>query len=186
MPWSLPHPPYPGPDVNDWGFRSGVDLYIVPETGSQFGACSIILEWDNTQYSFGSAVNGNIFGGGLFTTNITTSGTMTRLTIDASLLGGANVNTALGQYIAKVSLNLLKVGYSPVNFYSMDIRYYDGLGGQSSIYTASQKAEVKSYLGDVASSSSEATGDGKLDLSDVTLWTASYWSGVTGYSWRYD
>jgi len=39
---------------------------------------------------------------------------------------------------------------------------------------------VKSYLGDVASTTpaSVATGDGLINFDDLTPWSASYWSGV--------
>lgn len=188
--WAKPWEPgpdpgsgYPGDGGVDWGFLAGTDYYIVPEVGSFFGASTITVEWDNTQYSFGSVSAGNIFGGGYFNTLMVTNGNITRLTIDAGLF---NTNTTItsGQYIAKVSLNLLKTGYAPVNFYAYDFRFYDGLGGQGNVYFTDKNAKVKNYLGDVVQSTplDASTGDGKVNFDDLTFWSMSYWSGVPGYA----
>lgn len=172
---------YPGDLGIDWGFLSSTDYYIVPEVGSFFGASTITVEWDNTQYSFGSVTNGNIYSSGYFNTLMVTTGTTTRLTIDAGLFN-VNQTTVSGGYIAKVSLNLLKTGYAPVNFYANNFRYYDGLGGQYPVYFTDKNAKVKNYLGDVATPTLQSTGDGKVDINDLNLWALSYWSGVTGYA----
>lgn len=187
---SWPKPWEPGPDPGsgypgdlgiDWGFLSGTEFYIVPEDGSFFGASTVTVEWDNTQYGFVSVTNGNIYSGGYFNTLMNTIGTTTRLTIDAGLFN-VNQTTSSGGYIAKISLNLLKTGYAPVNFYSYNFRFYDLLGGQGVVYFTDKNAKIKNYLGDVATPSLQSTGDGKVDIHDLNLWTISYWSGVPGYT----
>ena len=88
-----------------------------------------------------------------------------------------------GQYIAKLNLNLLKPGFGPVSFTALDFRAFDGLGGQLGVFVTGNNGEVKSYLGDVASTSpaSIATGDGLINSTDLNNWSVSYWSGVPGY-----
>ena len=183
LPAGVPFGGYVG-EPNDWGFLAGTDYYIVPEVGSYFGASTIVVEWDNTQYGYAGYTAGNIYGSGYFNTLLTTSGTITRLTIDGGLLNNANQTTPSGGYIAKISLTLLKTGYAPVNFYSYNFRYYDGLGGQGGVYFTDKNAKVKNYLGDVVSTTpaSQATGDGKVNVDDLNFWSQSYWSGVTGFT----
>ena len=183
LPAGVPFTDYPGDGGVDWGFLASTDYYIVPEPGSFFGASTITVEWDNTQYGYAGVTPGNIYGSGYFNTLLTTTGTITRLTIDGGLYN-VNQTTAGGGYIAKISLNLLKTGYAPVNFYSYNFRYYDGLGGQGGVYFTDKNAKVKNYLGDVVSTTpaSQATGDGKVNVDDLNFWSASYWSGVPGFT----
>ena len=53
--WGMPDPlppGYPGTPDNDWDFTAPIELYIVPEVGSVFGASDITIQWDNTMYSY--------------------------------------------------------------------------------------------------------------------------------------
>ena len=168
---------------DDWDFTAPVDFYIVPEANSKFGACDITLEWDNSLYSFaGVSESGGLFDSPHFF-NFNTLGGTNRVTINASTSDYSNFNTSSGNYIAKVSLNLLKPGYGPIKFKTMDFRYFDGLNPPLGVYVTGKMATVKSYLGDVAalSPASEATGDGLVEVADLNTWTYSYWSGVPGY-----
>ncbi len=188
--WAKPWEPgadpannYPGDNGIDWGFQSGLDFYIVPQVGANFGSSSITVEFDDTYFTIDSICNGNIYSGGYFNYLVTSSGSMKRVTIDGGLFN-TNLTVSSGKYIAKLALKLLKVGYAPISFVSKDFRYYNGIGGQLGVYTTSKNASVKNYLGDVVSSSpaSEATGDGKVDVHDLNAFTISYWSGIPNYT----
>jgi hypothetical protein len=58
------------------------------------------------------------------------------------------------------------------------------------VYFTDKNAKVKNYLGDVVKSPivapptplDQSTGDGKVNVDDLTFWSASYWSGVSGYA----
>ena len=170
-------------DPNDWDFTTPVTLYIVPEAGSVFGACDVTVQWDNTMFSFGSVVNDGIFNPYNLTFFQNQLGSTTQVTINASRTDNNNFSIAAGNYIAKLNLNLLKPGYDAINFTGMDFRAFDGSGGQNGVYVIGNGAQVKAYLGDVASAGPvESTGDGLVNFDDLNLWASSYWSGVPGYS----
>jgi hypothetical protein len=76
---------------------------------------------------------------------------------------------------------LIKSGYGPINFAALDFRAFDGIGGQLGVFVTGNNAQVKSYLGDVASHTSTLTGDGLVDFYDLSPWSVSYWSGVGGF-----
>ena len=168
-------------DPNDWDFTTPVTLYIVPEVGSTFGACDVTIQWDNSMFSFGGVDNVGIFSGYNLTFFQNQLGSTTQITINASRTDNHNFSIAAGNYIAKLNLNLLKPGYGAINFTGMDFRTFDGSGGQNGVYVIGNGAQVKAYLGDVATTGDQSTGDGKLDINDLTLWAGSYWSGVPGY-----
>ena len=170
-------------DPNDWDFTTPVTLYIVPEAGSVFGACDVTVQWDNSMFSFGSVVNDGIFSPYNLTFFQNQLGSTTQVTINASRTDNNNFSIAAGDYIAKLTLNLLKPGYDAINFAGMDFRAFDGSGGQNGVYVIGNGAQVKAYLGDVASAGPvESTGDGLVNFDDLNLWASSYWSGVPGYS----
>jgi hypothetical protein len=73
-------------------------------------------------------------------------------------------------------------GFGQIEFTSMDFITFDGVGGQEGVYVIGNGASAKSYLGDVASPGDASTGDGLIDLEDLSLWTNSYWSGVPGFA----
>ena len=170
-------------DPNDWGFTTPITLYIVPQVApNMFGACDVTIEWDNTMFSFGGVTNNGIFSPYNLTFFQNQLGSTTRITINASRTDNNNFSITTGNYIAELQLNLLKPGYGAINFAGVDFRGFDGSGGQYGIITAGNGAQVKSYLGDVASGGAvESTGDGLVNFDDLNLWAASYWSGVPGY-----
>ncbi len=180
-------------EPDDWDFTAPISLYIVPEVGSVFGASDITIQWDNTMFSFDDVdESGGIYDGSTFQFFFSQLGNTDQVTINASRLDNHNFNIISDQYyIAKLNLNLLKPGFGPVNFTALDFRAFDGNGGQSGVYVTGNNAAVKSYLGDVASSSVTTTGDGLVDINDLNLWAGSYWSGVgpnnlDNYKVKYD
>jgi hypothetical protein len=169
-------------EPNDWDFASPITLYIVPEVGSVFGASDITIEWDNTMFSYvGVDPSGGIYDNPAYQFFYNQLGTTNSVTINASRTDNLNFNIGTNNYIAKLNLNLLKPGFGPISFSALDFRAFDGGGGQLGVFVAGNNGEVKSYLGDVASSSSTATGDGLVDFYDLTPWSISYWSGVGGF-----
>ena len=169
-------------DPNDWDFTTPITLYIVPEVGSEYGASDITIEWNNTLFSFDAVdKTGGIYDGGNFLFFYNQLGNTDQVTINASALTNTNFTISGGDYIAKLKLNLLKPGFGPISFTSLDFRAFDGSGGQNGVYVVGNNTSVKSYLGDVATSGDESTGDGQVDFNDLTLWSNSYWSGVAGY-----
>ena len=104
--------------------------------------------------------------------------------INAARTDNTNFTISTGQYIAKLNLNLLKPGFGPINFVALDFRAFDGLGGQTTVTVTGNNGAVKSYLGDVASTTpaSVATGDGLINFDDLSPWSISYWSVVGGYN----
>ena len=101
--------------------------------------------------------------------------------IDAGRYDNLNFTIGPGQYIAKINFSLIKPGFNPISFSALDFRAFDGIGGQLGVFVTGNNAQVKSYLGDVASNTSTLTGDGLVDYYDLSPWSISYWSGVGGF-----
>ena len=159
-------------EPDDWDFTAPISLYIVPEAGSVFGASDMTIQWDNTLFDFvGVDKTGGIYDGANFQFLFSQLGNTDQVTINASALTNNNFNTIGGDYIAKLNLNLLKPGFGPISFTALDFRAFDGLGGQLGVYVTGNNAQVKSYLGDVASAGDESTGDGLVDFEDLSPWS---------------
>ena len=138
---------------------------------------------------------GGIYAGAgrIFQSLHSTNGTTDQVIINAARNDNANFTIGAGQYIAKLNLNLLKSGFSSISFTSLDFRAFDHIGGQLGVFMTGNNGGVKSYLGDVASTTpaSVATGDGLINFDDLSPWSISYWSGVggigmTNYKVKYD
>jgi hypothetical protein len=173
--------------ANDWGYTSTqlFDVYIVPEVGTQFGAADLILEWDPALLAYSSvSFIGSVFPSGGNTVFATADqlGTNNRVRINASLSSPNNVTAVAGNYIAKVTLRMLKPGHSAVTVIASDLRKYEGAGAPLGVYVTPHQADVRAYLGDVANLANDAAADGKIDFSDLNPWATAYWSGVPGYA----
>ncbi len=171
-------------DPDDWNFTTTpIEFYIVPEVGTIFSASDIVIQWDNTLYSFaGVDETDGLFDGATFQFLYNQLGEVDQVTINCASSLTTNFTTVSGDYICKLQLNLLQPGFGPINFVSMDFRAYDGVGGQEGVYFVGNGAAVKSYLGDVAASGDASTGDGLVNFEDAALWAVSYWSGVPGFA----
>jgi hypothetical protein len=168
---------------DDWSFTDTIDFYIVPEVGSIFGAADIVLQWDNTLYSYGGVdASTGLFDGAQFQFLHNQLGAVDQVTINASRLDNNNFTTGSGDFICRLQLIVLQPGYGPIDFTAMDFRAFDGVGGFDGVYVVGNSASVKSYLGDVASSGDASTGDGLINGTDLSLWASSYWSGVPGFA----
>ncbi len=189
--WALPAvlpAGYTNP-LHDWGYTGAqpVALYVVPVTTAQFGSSAINLQW--TDGVLGSAsidYAGSIYANAnpsLPTAYATsnTLGSTNSLALNAALLN-QNFDGALvtGDYIAKLNLSLLHPGSSQVDFVGADLRHFETGSAFTYVWSSTTQALIKAYLGDVANATNESSGDGAIDLSDLAIWSASYWSGVPG------
>jgi N-acetylneuraminic acid mutarotase len=196
--WRSDPPPAPGyTGEDDWSFSGAqpVSVYIVPQSDIQFGACDFTLEWDHNVLTLagvdfgvkgtGGSANG-LFGAGQdypFIPKFDQLGTLNRVRITCSRTDAGNFSTAAGDYIAKLNFTLVKPGHSTISIIGLDCRYYNAGSAPTAVYLVPSNAEVKAYLSDVASLGNPTTGDGKIDINDLTPWSLSYWSGYSPYNW---
>jgi hypothetical protein len=178
-------------DPNDWAWAGThtVSVYLVPEAGLVFSSADVTLEWDASVVSyqatsFGTAGSPNgLFGSGqAYTVTATTDQLLgtNRLAVHVARTDGSNIAaTSAGDYIARVDFTLSTLGHSPIAVIGATVQQ---VAPAATVFVVPNQAETKIYLGDIASSATSTTGDGKVDYEDLVLWSASYWSGVTGYS----
>lgn len=174
-------------EPNDWRIAGAiVEVYIVPEETSTFGAADLTLSWDEDVLTYvGVDRTGGLFDNANSVFQVNTLGSTNSVRINASRLDNTNLNVSgVGggdQFIAKLEFTMAAPGYSEIDFASMDLRAYDGLGGQSNVLSIANGGGVKAYLGDVATTGDESTGDGEVDFEDLVLFSGAYWSGVPGF-----
>jgi large repetitive protein len=178
--------------TSDWTWTGSqtVSVRLVPETGLQFGACDLTLEWDpsilhyaGTSFDSAGTPNG-IFGKGHSYSVLAQAdqlGTQNRVRINCATTDGSNPTTASGDYIARVNFTLVKPGHSAVALIGTDFRAFVQGGPSTKVTVVPRQAEVRAYLADVASTGNGATGDGVIDFQDLAAWSPSYWSGYSGY-----
>jgi hypothetical protein len=184
---------YPGRS-EDWGFTGGqpVTFAIVPQAGMQIGACELMAEWDSTVLSLDSvSFTGSVFSGPDLQSAGSTSLAGNLVSLSASLISPTNITTAPGDYIARLYMRLKKPGHSAVSLIGDEIVTFNPPLAPGAVLIVPQQAEVKAYVGDVASAGGGTSGDGKLDFEDLVPWTVAYWSGVPphgmdGYKAKYD
>jgi hypothetical protein len=187
--WKLPNPlppNYPNPaPLNDWGFAEEVKFYIVPEPGLLFSACELKIQWDENIFQFAGidATEGLFSNNSFFSYNLL--GANNSLIINGAINNNQNIIVQENDFIALLTLKIIRPGFSQINFSQIDFRKYDGSGGQTNLNVTGESGKLRSYLGDVATSANpviEYKGDAKINFTDLLLWSESYWSGVTGYS----
>jgi parallel beta-helix repeat protein len=184
LPANYPNPPRAG---NDWGYTSTqtLDVYIVPEAGTPFGAADLTLEWDPALLAYSAvSFNGSVFasGGNTLYAIADQLGTNNRVRINASLTSPNNVTAVAGNYIAKLTLRTLTPGHSAVTVIASDLRKYEGAGAPLGVYVTPHQADIRAYLGDVANIAGDSSADGQINFSDLNPWATTYWSGVPGYA----
>lgn len=188
---------YPG-RTDDWGFSGTqpITVYLVPGNSSTFFSGSTTLQWTNGM--LGSTVSVSASDGtynGLFTgaNRILDSdmlGTTNSIRIDAARSDNLNYDPAVtgeeiatGDFIVKLGLQLLKPGSTGIDVIGADYRrYVNATSPPQYVYVEPFGTTIKAYLGDVANSSDQTSGDGLINTDDLTPWAASYWSGVSGFS----
>lgn len=155
----------------------------MPKVGASFNSGDVTLEWDTSIMAYAST---EFASGGLFASGLVTTPAPGRLRIQVA--SPNDITVASGNYIAKVSFRLLKPGHS--------VLAVDGASFQNQtsaeVFVTPFHGEVKAYLGDLGKSGDPNTGDGRIDIWDLSPWSLSYWSGVSGgpgmanYKVKYD
>jgi hypothetical protein len=179
--WGPPTPYEPA----DWSWTGAqtLDFYLVPKVGVSFNTGDVTLEWDNSVMTYASV---DFASGGLFSTGTVTTPSPNRRRIRVANTN--DITVASGNYIAKVSFTLLKPGHSLLAVVGASFQNQ----ASSTVFMTPYQGEVKAYLGDFGRSGDPNTGDGKIDIWDLSPWSTSYWSGVSGgpgmanYKVKYD
>lgn len=160
-------------ESSDWSIKTKpvVSFYIVPEASLSFASYDVTLSWVNTELHYLRTVEGGLAG-----THYDTLAGASQVRIQNSKASG-NWTMSPGQYIAKVEFELLKPGRSTAHVANAVF----SRSGVGPFVVTPHDAVVKAYLGDVTSSASDTTGDGRVDFADLSPWSISYWSGVPGH-----
>lgn len=170
----------------DWTYKTPkCTVYVVPTGTDGMVASSFVVAYDPALATLqATAGDNNLFTNGIFYTQATASG---RLKINASnISSGINVTPGSGKYLARLIFTMLKPGNLAISLDSLDFRKYDtGNNQQVALTTSKNSANVKFYLGDFASSSTDVTGDGTLDINDLSLFATAYWSNYAQASTLY-
>ncbi len=189
---------YPGA-THDWGWSGSqpVSVYIVPGTTGEFGSSRIDVQWTDgvlgsvTADRTAAGYNGLYESGDPYPNQFiaNTLGATNYVRIDASRMdnnnftpaGAPGTAIAAGDFIAKLNLSLLHPGSTPIDIVGADFRWFVSGSPFKYVYVNSFASTLKAYLGDVANASDETSGDGKIDVSDLAIWSNAYWSGVPGF-----
>jgi hypothetical protein len=177
-----------GSEPDDWDFTSSptIAFWIVPATDASFAASDVTVQWDDAKLDFISAEkDGGIYDGSERTFQANQLNSSSSVVINGSRQDNQNFSIDQGDYIAKLNFELKQPGHSPVDLTTLDLRAFDGEGGQSDVVAAAHGGQVNAFLGDVAtsgSSSDESTGDGLVNFEDLSLFSAAYFSGVPDYT----
>ena len=161
------------PEDWNWSGAQAISFYLVPQPGSIFNVGDVMLEWDSSVVHYNSVE----------WTGIAFDAAHTAITVGTNKLQIHVVNSndiTAGSYIAKLNFILVEPGHSALAVIQSDFSKLTPTPGPS--YLIPYQGEIKAYLGDVASVGGAATGDGKVDFQDLSLWTLSYWSRVPGYT----
>ncbi|MCK6614241.1 MAG: T9SS type A sorting domain-containing protein [Ignavibacteriaceae bacterium] len=179
------------PASPDWTYNAPkCTIYVVPTGSEGMVASSFVVNFDATKATLSAAAgDNNLFDSGIFYTQVTGTG---RLKVNASNISSAiNMTPGSGKYLARLIFTMLKPGHMEITLDSLDFRQYDiAANEQVSLVTEDHGAEVKFYLGDFASSGDQTTGDGLINVNDLSLFAGSYWSNhaqvSTLYKSKYD
>ncbi|GMU87449.1 MAG: hypothetical protein AMXMBFR48_26900 [Ignavibacteriales bacterium] len=170
----------------DWTYNAPkCTVYIVPTGSEAIVATSFVVNFDATKATLSaSAGDNNLFESGIFYTQVTGTG---RLKVNASNISSSiNVTPGSGKYLARLIFTMLKPGNMEISLDSLDFRQYDvDENEQISITTEPSAANVKFYLGDFAASGDETTGDGLININDLSLFAGAYWSNHAQVSTLY-
>ena len=171
--------------ADDWGYTGtqAVSLYVVPATTAEFGSSEVTVEWTDGVLDY-SSVDWGIYDGTFAPVAYATAsalGSSNSVRMDAALLNeNVDGNLSTGDYIAKLNFELLHPGSSQVDIIGADLRHFETAGAPTFVWSTTSDATIKAYLGDVANSVDESSGDGAIDLYDLNIWSQAYWSGVPG------
>ncbi|GAB4371331.1 MAG: hypothetical protein Kow0042_13990 [Calditrichia bacterium] len=167
----------------DWGYtpdEQQFSIYIKPEDGSAFYGCNVQLKWDDEILEYQSITSGNLWS--LTGYNFFTSPESPRdhiiIQAAAQNVPPHNLTVGSGEYIAKLTFKMIRPGFTPIEFLKTDFRD----ATVNPVYFVSHYLKVKYFLADFRSSSSEFTGDGNVDFSDLSSFSLVYNATTTGWS----
>jgi hypothetical protein len=188
------------PNTDDWSLSQAqpFNVFVVPGADAQFGAADFTIEWTTgvlaqavtASYTDEGTYVGMFSPARSYSSNSQTSnlGATNKLSFSASRLDNGNFGPLSGQtaitansFMAKLGFTLNRPGSTTVDFISADFRRFEAPTFKYA-YVEPLSVAVKAYLGDVANSADQTSGDGKIDINDLGIWSAAYWSGVTGFS----
>ncbi|NUN10035.1 MAG: T9SS type A sorting domain-containing protein [Ignavibacteriaceae bacterium] len=174
------------PTSPDWTYNAPkCTVYVVPSGSEGIVASGFVVDFDPTLASISaSAGSNNLFTGGIFYTQASSSG---RLKVNAANISSAiNVTPGSDKYLAMLVFTMLKPGNFVITIDSLDFRQYDTQNNeQVALSTGAYEATVKFYLGDFASSSVQTTGDGLININDLSIFSTAYWSNYAQPSTLY-
>jgi hypothetical protein len=161
-------------DPGDWSYTGSpvLSFYIVPEVGLIFSSFDVTISWAGTDLTYVGATAGNVGG-----TNFSATLGSNQVTIHNNAASGDNPAIVAGDYLAKVDLTIVKPEYTTVSVPTVTF----ARSGIGNFTVTPHGGEIKAYLADVATATTDTAGDGEVDFHDLSLWSTSYWSGVPGY-----
>ncbi|MCK6613539.1 MAG: T9SS type A sorting domain-containing protein [Ignavibacteriaceae bacterium] len=170
----------------DWTYNAPkCTIYVVPTGSEGIVASSFTVNFDATKATLSAAAgDNNLFESGIFYTQEAGAGS---LEIHTSNISSAiNVTPGSGKYLARLIFTMLKPGHMEVTLSDLDFRQYDTDENQQVALSATEhEADIKFYLGDFASSGDETTGDGLININDLSLFASAYWSNHSQVSTLY-
>lgn len=185
---------YPNANMNnpivgspDWNYTGiNTSFYVVPTGTQSFFSSKFYIEWDKTKLPAFTIDAGNMFDGGFFQSRDLSSGNNGKIEVNYAS-ANLNVVPTAGKYLAKINFTGMQPGYTAVSITGADFRYYQE-DAQSNVYVTSNDGKIFFYLGDVAKAGDQTMGDGKINIEDVSLFTAAYWSttGGANFKQKYD
>lgn len=176
---------------NDWTYANDTcAFWIVPVGFSPSGTSGIfaakfrIHSADLTTASLKGVYVGNLFGANyIYYSNPLSDG----WEVNISSNNLSNVAGSEGQYLAMVSFNILKpkAGGTTILIDNIDFRHYAN-SGFTSLSVTPHNGAVKFFLGDFVNLSTQNIGDGAIDASDLTPFSAVYWSTVSAGNLKFN
>lgn len=188
-------------DASDWyytGLSSGSDtadlatFYLVPMGNNSIHAASLKIHWDNTKANLYSVSSGHFFPSELFIWQNQSRGSIGDLQIDVGNTSSSfNTTPYTGGNFAVVRLKILKPGFHGITISDTTqmLNHYIVPNDQYVDITGSKHdGRIEYYLGDIASSNNNNSGDSHIDFYDATQFSISYFShvGDPTYKYKYD
>lgn len=176
---------------NDWTYvNDTARFYVVPSGTQGLFAAKFQVTWDKSKANL-VVSNGNLWGSNMFCQVIdSSSGDNGKywFNISSNDLTNAIPDTIGGKYLAVLKFAITKPGYIPVSILGTDFRRFSA-DSASGVFVTTNPGAMLFYLGDFASASSQNIGDGRIDFSDLSLFSSAYWSLSTDsvhYRIKYD
>jgi hypothetical protein len=170
--------------TDDWTYNSPATIfYVVPSGGQSIGAAAFDITWDPAMANLMVSA-GNMFD--FFSTENIAPG---KIRINTGASSSLNVLPAPGKYLAKLNFIITQPGCNELNVTGADFRTFDG-DAQQNLQVTAHSGLIRLYLGDFAAQNNAATGDGKINFDDLSVFAAAYFSesdgDPAGYKTKFD